>query len=85
MFEPLCLGLASLQQISLHSILNGPQGTDALSGENESGPTALAGEVWSLEGPHVTRLTKRKGGVSACARVIYTVKRKIRVTALLGR
>lgn len=79
------MGLASLQQISLHGTLNGPQGTDALSGENESGPTALAGEVWSLEGPHVTRFTQRKGRVSVFTRVVHTVKGKIRVTALLGR
>ena len=42
------MGLASVQQASLHGTLNGTQGTGTLSGENENGPTALAGEVWSL-------------------------------------
>lgn len=42
------MGLASLQQASLHGTLNGTQGMDAVSGENENGPTVLADEVWSL-------------------------------------
>lgn len=54
LFEPIYLGVSSPEQVSLYYNKNSTQKRKALSQENKNSPTALAHEIWSFGGPHVT-------------------------------